>query len=519
MRGLVLSTLIILVQVSAALAQIPQTEREALIAIYNGTNGDGWTNNSNWKVAPLHTDGFSMPGTECTWMGVGCGVSNVIQLVFNSNNLVGSLPPEIGNLPMVYLVSMHHNDLSGELPSEIADLSFLSKIDLSNNEIGGPIPTGLGNLPNLQWLVLYNNQFTGGIPPELGNIATLTYIQIMGNQLGGTIPPELGDLPNLAQLAVSNNGLTGPIPPELGDLATLTSLNLGLNELSGPIPSELGGLPNLLFLELNNNRLSGPIPPQLGDLGSLQTLYLYSNKLNGEIPGELSNLSSLVNNSGLRIAFNALHTDDVGLAAFLNTKHQPGQWQSTQTIAPVNLGFERVGDHTIWLTWDMVSYLDEPGGYSVFSTLSGTGEWVTGGWTEDKFTVTYPVTGLEPGTAYDLAASTFTDPHTANQNLVNSDFSSIVVATTASTGCARPVISAAWSGGPVTLLVPGTYDSYLWNTDETTPTIEVNPSSEEWYWVTVTTPGPCEETAARSVAGTAALVFADHFESGDTSGW
>lgn len=31
-------------------AAIPATERAALIALYNSTDGDNWTNNSGWKT-------------------------------------------------------------------------------------------------------------------------------------------------------------------------------------------------------------------------------------------------------------------------------------------------------------------------------------------------------------------------------------------------------------------------------------------------------------------------------------
>ena len=60
-----------------SVADIPVEERNALIELYNNTNGDNWTcwNNptndaKKWKIPPLHTDGFSMPGTECGWNGV-----------------------------------------------------------------------------------------------------------------------------------------------------------------------------------------------------------------------------------------------------------------------------------------------------------------------------------------------------------------------------------------------------------------------------------------------------------------
>jgi hypothetical protein len=59
---------------------IPASERAALIAFYNSTNGDTWDNNRGWKAAPLHTDGFAMPGTEGNWFGVILSGDKVTQL-------------------------------------------------------------------------------------------------------------------------------------------------------------------------------------------------------------------------------------------------------------------------------------------------------------------------------------------------------------------------------------------------------------------------------------------------------
>ena len=55
----------------------------------------------------------------------------------------------------------------------------------------GEIPPELGNLPNLYQLSL-NCQLSGEIPPELSNLANLQYLVLGGNQLSGEIPPELG---------------------------------------------------------------------------------------------------------------------------------------------------------------------------------------------------------------------------------------------------------------------------------------------------------------------------------------
>jgi len=46
-----------------AYADIPVAERNALIELYNSTNGDSWLNKENW---------LGDAGSECAWYGVGC---------------------------------------------------------------------------------------------------------------------------------------------------------------------------------------------------------------------------------------------------------------------------------------------------------------------------------------------------------------------------------------------------------------------------------------------------------------
>ncbi len=109
----------------------------------------------------------------------------------------------------------------------------------------------------------------------------------------------------------------------------------------------------------------------------------------------------------------------------------------------------------------------------------------------------------------------FTDPHLHNPNRVNSDLSPEVMATTANIGCAQPIIQIAL-GDQITLSVPGSYDSYLWSTGETTSSIVIEPLFNQWYWVTVTSTGPCEESGSAFVD---LVILRDGFESGDTSAW
>jgi len=274
---------------------IPDIERAALIDLYNSTNGDSWIDNSGWKLAPLAADGFAMPGTEGTWHGVTCDIAgeHVDKIVLASNNLMGSIPPELGSLTNLSYLNLSPNQLSGTIPPELGSLTNLTNLYLSSNQLSGPIPPELGSLTNLSYLALYHNQLSGPIPPELGSLTNLSYLNLDNNQLSGPIPPELGSLTNLSYLNLGSNQLSGPIPPELGSLANLADLYLSSNQLSGPIPPELGNLTNLTNLNLYNNPLSGPIPPELGSLTNLATLFLSSNQLSGPIPSTLGSLTNL----------------------------------------------------------------------------------------------------------------------------------------------------------------------------------------------------------------------------------
>jgi Leucine-rich repeat (LRR) protein len=558
MRKPVLLAVLVLISMGTVDAQVPSSERNALIALYTDTNGSGWTNNSGW---------LGWAGTECDWYGVSCdagedhvvtlalinnGLSGTIpseiedlasltRLRLSSNQLTGSIPSELENIPPLKELWLSDNQLSGSIPPELGNLSSLEELILSNNGLTGSIPPQLGNLSNLEYLVLGFNQLSGTIPPQLGDLTSLeSGLQLNDNELTGNIPPELGNLVNLERLLLQHNQLSGTIPPELGDLVSLEQLWLHDNQLEGSIPAELANPPALekLYLQLNqitgsipaelgsataltdlilsHNRLGGTIPSELGDMAVVRTLYLASNQLHGEIPVELGNLSTL---SDLDLTYNALYSDDAALVAFLNGVQIGGNWQSTQTVAPESPTITQLGDHTVWLSWTPTSYQMDPGGSVVFSGPTGSGVWTSGGWTESKMISTFPVTALAPGATYDLAVATFTDPHTSNQNLVTSDLGPPVMATTASTGCGQPAIKVT-GAGPYTLSLFGSYDSYEWSTGETTPSIVVNPPSEQWYWVSVTSAGPCEEAAVISVAQMIVTdIFSDGFESGNMNEW
>ncbi len=216
---------------------VSQAECQALVAFYEETSGAGWINSTGW---------FSQDNS-CSWYGVECDENGVFGLRMSENNMTGSVP------------------------TSLVDLPHLRSLDFWGNHFTGSIPSWLGTMGNLEYLSLaYCDQMTGRIPPELGNLKALQVLRLGGGPgIYGTLPTELGGLSNLEELSIDVTSISGAIPPELGDLENLTVLNLERNELSGAIPVELANLSKLESLVLSSNQLTGPIPSSLASLSDL----------------------------------------------------------------------------------------------------------------------------------------------------------------------------------------------------------------------------------------------------------
>ena len=262
----------------------PDSDRAALIALYDATDGPNWTNRTNWlSDEPLEH-----------WYGVTTDDDGrVTQLLLRENNLNGPIPAAVGNLTGLVRLDFQGNQLSGSIPGSLGNLANLERLSLSRNSLSGPIPPGLLNLTELKELYLHTNQLSGTIPSSLSNLAGLEILLLYGNRFTGTIPSSLGNLSDLVELNLSSNDLTGVIPPELGRLTKLTYLSLRSNGLTGPIPSELGDMSSLRSLYLYDNQLDGPIPPNLKNLSNLEGLLLHDNQLSRPVPAWLGNLSRL----------------------------------------------------------------------------------------------------------------------------------------------------------------------------------------------------------------------------------
>ena len=240
------------------------TDRAALEALYDATDGPSWTDNTNWMTdAPLDE-----------WHGVTMFQGRVWGIHLEDNALAGPIPSDLGALTNVRWLHLSSNALTGAIPGELGSLENLESLSFWGNELTGRIPAELGRLVNLKGLWLSRNELTGAIPAALGNLANLETLHLFGNELTGAIPASLGNLANLETLHLFGNELTGAIPASLGNLSNLEVLHLGWNELTGST-TWLENLTNLELLNLFGNwGVAGALPASLGP-PSLEELNIF----------------------------------------------------------------------------------------------------------------------------------------------------------------------------------------------------------------------------------------------------
>ena len=123
-----------------------------LSVLYFSTAGESWTNNSEWLES----------NRTCDWYGVSCTMWNqdkATHLALYENNLVGTLPLELGRLDTLGLLNLGKG-VGGT----------------ANNVFGNRIPTEIFTLSNLAFFKLTNTQLTGSIPTEIGQLSSATQV-------------------------------------------------------------------------------------------------------------------------------------------------------------------------------------------------------------------------------------------------------------------------------------------------------------------------------------------------------
>lgn len=323
---------------------VEQSECDALEALYDSTGGPGWTTNTGWSA--IDDGGVTDP---CTWYGVGCNTAGISGLFLKGPaeaswemNMVGTLPPEIGDLANLELLHIRGgHGLTGELPGEIGALTNLRILVVWHVGLEGEIPSELGTLTALEHLSLGNvpgltgtmssyianltslrtmsvwatgvqdsltamldqlpaqmehialgSGFTGQIPASINRFTALEGLSVRGDH-SGAIPDAFATMAALERLAIMNTGATGSIPPSILELPNLTNLFLGNNALSGGIPDRIRNLDGLQQLDLSGNDFKGSIPGSLRTMTELSYLRLDDNHLSGWVADEISELQNL----------------------------------------------------------------------------------------------------------------------------------------------------------------------------------------------------------------------------------
>jgi len=136
-------------------------QRYGLVTLYFQTNGQAWKTTTDWLTG----------NTECNWFGIACKFlqqqSVVTKIDLHSNNLQGSLPPDVALLDSLEDFWLFRNGLTGSLPDSIGRWQNLKWFLVNDNRLEGTLPDSIGQWTALSRFVLFNNDFEGKLPDSI----------------------------------------------------------------------------------------------------------------------------------------------------------------------------------------------------------------------------------------------------------------------------------------------------------------------------------------------------------------
>ena len=198
------------------------TDREILEIFFEATGGENWTDNTNWLTDKDLSE----------WYGVGAYQGKVSGLRLRENNLVGTIPPELGGLDGLFSLSLNGNKLSGPIPPELSKFKRLRDLFLYGNaEISGRLPPELGYTGGLRYLGVDGTNLTGPVPRTFANLElTHFYFDRDGVCIPADLEAWLKTVPERednyticsARITVDPPALYFEAPP-LGDTGRLTA--------------------------------------------------------------------------------------------------------------------------------------------------------------------------------------------------------------------------------------------------------------------------------------------------------
>ncbi len=225
--------------------EVSEEDKNALIALYNATDGDNWSSSWNLTDPPQF------------WFGV-----KTTNALINGEERL-----------LVTGLDLSFRRLSGNIPSELGNLKDLKSLNLSNNSLSGAVPTELGNLTLLETLELERNQLEGEIPSTLFSQHETLYsnINLSFNKLSGTLPLSLGTTVDFdGTIDVSHNQLTALANYSGSDFSGIQTLNINNNLLPfATLEQENNGNRLINTLDINVANLS--FSPQ-NNIGTVENI-------------------------------------------------------------------------------------------------------------------------------------------------------------------------------------------------------------------------------------------------------
>ncbi|KAG7941941.1 hypothetical protein I3843_16G074100 [Carya illinoinensis] len=155
----------------------------------------------------------------------------LIHILFDGNQLYGSIPSTLGLVQTVEVLRLDRNALTGEVPSNLSNLIRVNDLNLAYNNLTGALPN-LTQLKDLHYVDLSNNSFDPSKAPAwFSTLPSLTTLIMEYGSLEGAVPQELFSLPQIQQVKLKNNTFSD-------------TLNMGKN---------IG--PQLQLVDLQNNHI------------------------------------------------------------------------------------------------------------------------------------------------------------------------------------------------------------------------------------------------------------------------
>lgn len=271
-------------------------ERDILIAFYKATNGDNWTNNTNWcSDRPLRE-----------WYGVNTDEEGyVIDIVLDDNNLTGTArlsglfrlinlylsgnhftAVDFGSLPQLYDLRLERNEdiVTMDFPRSIGKelslyinsnpkltqvkvdgLSEITQLYLFENASLSSV-TGISNLASLE--LLYIQECPALTSMQVRGLDKLRQLNMVNNENLASL--QVRDLPELVWLYCNHNALTSLAVSDFPKLEDLQCQNNKLRTF------EMSDLPNVSYIDCSSNQLTSLV---VADLPKLSTFVCKDNQL------------------------------------------------------------------------------------------------------------------------------------------------------------------------------------------------------------------------------------------------